>query len=521
MSDDEDDGTAGSDPDRRSFYYYDANWQLLEEVVDESYTGTWTWVGPGGAWVTLPDSAGVFVHQYIYDPTASDELVQFRSSELGATGWATSGGSGGAYWGLTDRRHNLVGLLDANAASETEAYASLQRVRYSSYGVPTPVVRSDVDGDGDVDTDDLAFFSTPYNGAVYGSANYRADADINGDGVIDNSDVALYVADFNAQLGVHEGGLWNNACAIGYAGSVYDPAVQLALMRNRWYDAELGRWITRDPAGYIDGMSLYMYVSGNPLLYYDPFGLKISYTIIETERDNKDVFVVHSYDDGLFGLGIMAKGFLGTSVHERNGDPATDSHIRSVLKFEHTLSIAASVVEDSVDTGVAAGEIAVRTAAEPVDTVLSVRDIIRDPKDPLNYAGLLPIVPGGLGKLAKTTDDASTSLRRPYIRKGTRAEVEANAPRTPDGRPIDPNTRQPIDGKPDIGHKTGEEYWRQKKWAEEQGMSQEAFNDFGNNADNLQLEDRSSNRSRKFEDKSDGPPLSERKKQESPGDESP
>ncbi len=266
-SGDDDDGTAGSDPDKRSFYYYDANWQLLEEVVDESYTATWTWVGSGDEWVVLPDSAGVFVHQYIYDPTASDELVQFRSSDQGAGSWAS------AHWGLTDRRHNLVGLLDANAASESEAYASLQRIRYSSYGVPTPVLRSDINGDGDVDTDDLAFFSAPYSGAVYGNADYRADTDINGDGAIDNSDVALYLDDFNAQLGAHEGGLWNNACLVGYAGSIHDPAVQLFLMRNRWYDAELGRWITRDPAGYVDGMSLYMYVSGNPLMYYDPFGL--------------------------------------------------------------------------------------------------------------------------------------------------------------------------------------------------------------------------------------------------------
>ena len=53
-------------------------------------------------------------------------------------------------------------------------------------------------------------------------------------------------------------------------------------------------------------------------------------------------------------------------------------------------------------------------------------------------------------------------LRRPYIRNGTRAEVESRAPRTQDGRPIDPNTLKPIDGTPDFGHKTGNEFWREK-----------------------------------------------------------
>ncbi|MCM8625539.1 RHS repeat-associated core domain-containing protein, partial [Accumulibacter sp.] len=49
--------------------------------------------------------------------------------------------------------------------------------------------------------------------------------------------------------------------------------VGLRLMRSRWHDAALGAWLTRDPAGYADGMCLYRYVKGNPLVYFDPFGL--------------------------------------------------------------------------------------------------------------------------------------------------------------------------------------------------------------------------------------------------------
>ena len=42
--------------------------------------------------------------------------------------------------------------------------------------------------------------------------------------------------------------------------------------RNRYYDYYTGRWLTQDPLGYIDGMSLYEYVDSNPLMYLDSLG---------------------------------------------------------------------------------------------------------------------------------------------------------------------------------------------------------------------------------------------------------
>ena len=71
--------------------------------------------------------------------------------------------------------------------------------------------------------------------------------------------------------------------------------------------------------------------------------------------------------------------------------------------------------------------------------------------------------------------------------------------RTPDGRPIDPNTRQPINGTPDLGHKTGQEFWRLKEQAEAEGLPQKQFNDRLNDPNKYQLEEPSSNRSHKHE----------------------
>lgn len=102
---------------------------------------------------------------------------------------------------------------------------------------------------------------------------------------------------------------------------------------------------------------------------------------------------------------------------------------------------------------------------------------------------------------AKIVSKVASSLHRPYIRKSVREAVEKAAPRAPDGRPIDPNTLKPIDGKPDLGHKHGNEFKREKDAAEAEGLTQKEFNDKMNDPKKYQLEDPSSNRSRKYEKK--------------------
>src|SRR5690606_27261924 len=61
----------------------------------------------------------------------------------------------------------------------------------------------------------------------------------------------------------------------GYAG--YEHAPELAgtsyHVRYRVLKADLGRWLTRDPEGYVDGMSLYSYVQGMAITAVDPMGL--------------------------------------------------------------------------------------------------------------------------------------------------------------------------------------------------------------------------------------------------------
>ncbi len=59
-----------------------------------------------------------------------------------------------------------------------------------------------------------------------------------------------------------------------FTGRRMDGETGLYYFRARFYDPEQGRFLSRDPSGYADGMGMYEYVAGNPLNYSDPTGMK-------------------------------------------------------------------------------------------------------------------------------------------------------------------------------------------------------------------------------------------------------
>jgi len=61
---------------------------------------------------------------------------------------------------------------------------------------------------------------------------------------------------------------------IGYGGYTFNAASGEYLVRHRSYEPELGRFLQRDPSGYADGMSLYLYASASPWGMLDPMGLE-------------------------------------------------------------------------------------------------------------------------------------------------------------------------------------------------------------------------------------------------------
>jgi RHS repeat-associated protein len=62
----------------------------------------------------------------------------------------------------------------------------------------------------------------------------------------------------------------------GFAGGLYDRDTRLVRFGARDYDAQTGRWTTKDPIGFAAGdPNLYAYAANNPVCYFDPDGLII------------------------------------------------------------------------------------------------------------------------------------------------------------------------------------------------------------------------------------------------------
>ena len=61
----------------------------------------------------------------------------------------------------------------------------------------------------------------------------------------------------------------------GFQGHEHDPVIGLVFARNRWLDPALGRFISADPLGYVDGPSSYAFAGNNPQSFGDPMGLAL------------------------------------------------------------------------------------------------------------------------------------------------------------------------------------------------------------------------------------------------------
>jgi len=102
----------------------------------------------------------------------------------------------------------------------------------------------------------------------YYSHNWRGDTI----GITDESGASLARYRYGAfgELIAGDGGIANN---ILLSGKRYDSAAGLYYFGARYYDASSGRFVSRDPMGYIDGPNEYILAMNNPLLWIDPYGL--------------------------------------------------------------------------------------------------------------------------------------------------------------------------------------------------------------------------------------------------------
>lgn len=62
------------------------------------------------------------------------------------------------------------------------------------------------------------------------------------------------------------------ALPFGFAGGIRDTDTGLTKFGARWYDPEVGRWISKEPLGFAGSMNFYVYAGNDPVNYIDVNG---------------------------------------------------------------------------------------------------------------------------------------------------------------------------------------------------------------------------------------------------------
>ena len=261
--------------------------------VSGTASNTYSYDGHGNISSKVTQSAS---YTYSYDD--ADRLTQVQSS--GTTGSITQY----AYNGLGHRISRQV-----DAPSQTSRYV----LDIGGLTGPAPCVLAETNGSGQVVayyvygpgiglvskiTPQDASFSYHYDG----SGNTVCMTDSTGNvvnqyaydefgSILDSSETTPNPFRYVGKYGVMDEGT-------GLAG--------LLFMRARYYDPEIGRFLSPDPIGFAGGdLNLYAYVRNNPIRWIDPWGL--------TQEDvNRAILVLKTYhpeyynDNAIVSMGKMS-----------------------------------------------------------------------------------------------------------------------------------------------------------------------------------------------------------------------
>ncbi|MCC6971879.1 MAG: hypothetical protein IT434_16840 [Phycisphaerales bacterium] len=200
--------------------FYSPTWQLLLER-HETFDGT-TWQ-PGA------------IERQFFGLRGLDDAILRRVDANGDGDYADGGDV--SYHQLTDASFSVIAHVDLDTGLVR------QWMSYDAFGVMRVLRGGDFDGDGAVNVGDW----TEFNAAFNDPALAPCTCDIDADGTVTGNDYDLFgqLWEETSDQAYHD-----DEVRLGYAGYMRDPFTGLLLARNRWYDPSVGRWITRDPAGY-------------------------------------------------------------------------------------------------------------------------------------------------------------------------------------------------------------------------------------------------------------------------------
>ena len=170
-------------------------------------------------------------------------------------------------WQVLEERF-AGGVSDANKDTQTTVDGAAARVQWlwDVRYIDAPVLR---------------WRDTDANGSLDETLYYCNDANMNVTALVSTSGAVVerYLYDPYGKVSVCDGVwsavTWANSKQneVLFCGYRFDPESGLYHVRHRHYHPTLGRWTTRDPIQYRDGLDLYHYVASNPVGRRDPSGL--------------------------------------------------------------------------------------------------------------------------------------------------------------------------------------------------------------------------------------------------------
>jgi RHS repeat-associated protein len=166
----------------------------------------------------------------------------------------------------------------------------------------------------------------------------------------------------------------------GFQGGLYDPDTGLVEFGCRWYDAETGRWISKDPILLDGGWNVYAFCGNDPINRTDPSGL---YSFWQWTSQVIGAVTGAAQALGGFGLalttGISGVGAVAGIVVGANGLVAMTASIHNIYQMSDgddaklwgntgMIGLTTSLATESPTLNMVAGyaDVCVNWAASPI-----------------------------------------------------------------------------------------------------------------------------------------------------------
>jgi RHS repeat-associated protein len=298
----------------------------------------------------------------------------------------------------------------------------IEQVEYDPYGRVRRTALADFDHDGAIVTADI--FA---NLAAFYAPSPAADHDW--DGAVAPSDIFAFLAHWFAADATPRDQLSSsgNDNPIGYCGYYHDRETVgimgernggLYQVRHRVYDPHAGRWLQRDPAGFVDGCNLYEYCTSTPQSRVDPWGLDDEPTgPCQPPFSNDEIQQILEQE--------RHHGLEGGATEEQRTLHRLQRALRNATNENDKARIQAEIDkfgQDSISTApiavVAIYRLFFNTAAEEIGTEVRNNYVIMPVAIVTVVAGTVVVkvvmmafddVAGAAGRLSGATDDAAAA----------------------------------------------------------------------------------------------------------------